>query len=150
MVTTNKHVKAVIQLRRATEQEWIDYNPILRVGEPALSTDKNSLKVGNGKDHWLDLPYLFQDDIDKLIKIGDGLIQDPVTGVISVDSTNEPTKDSEKLITSGGVYEKLNSIDYEKLTNKPQIETIELRGNKTFDDLGLVPIDADDLIGILI
>ena len=60
MATIKKHVKAIIQLRRATEQEWIDYNPVLRVGEPALSTDKNSLKIGNGKDHWKDLPYLFK------------------------------------------------------------------------------------------
>ena len=67
MKTIKKHIKAIIQLRRATEQEWIDYNPILCVGEPALSTDKNSLKVGNGKDRWLDIPYLFQDDIDKLV-----------------------------------------------------------------------------------
>ena len=44
MAIIKKHVKAVIQLRRATEQEWIDYNPILRVGEPALSTDKDKLK----------------------------------------------------------------------------------------------------------
>ena len=35
----NKHVKAVIQLRRATEQEWIYLNPVLRLGEPCFSTD---------------------------------------------------------------------------------------------------------------
>lgn len=56
--TTKKHVKAVIQLRRATEREWIDYNPILRVGEPALSTDVYKLKIGDGKKHWNQLPYL--------------------------------------------------------------------------------------------
>lgn len=58
MATTNKHVKAVIQLRRATEQEWIDVNPILREGEPALSTDKNKLKIGNGSLHWSEIPYM--------------------------------------------------------------------------------------------
>ena len=58
METIKKHVKAVIQLRRATEQEWIDYDPILRVGEPALSTDVYKLKIGNGKSHWSQLPYL--------------------------------------------------------------------------------------------
>ena len=58
MATKNRHVKAVIQLRRATEQEWIDYNPILRVGEPALSTDVYKLKVGNGTAHWSELDYL--------------------------------------------------------------------------------------------
>ena len=42
-----------------------------------------------------------------------------------------------------GVY------DYERLNNKPQIENVELTGNKTFSDLGLNPIDANDLLEIL-
>ena len=73
MATTNKHVKAVIQLRRAKEQEWIDLNPILRIGEPALSIDVNKLKVGNGKDHWLDIPYILEEQIaivEELIEHG--------------------------------------------------------------------------------
>ena len=123
MATIKKHVKAIIQLRRATEQEWIDYNPILRVGEPALSTDKNSLKIGNGKDHWEDLPYLFEEEINKLIKAGSGLIRDPITGVLSVD--------------------------YENSLNLPSIENVTLKGNKTFSDLGLQPIDVEDILEIL-
>jgi len=63
MAMTNKHVKAVIQLRRATEQEWINLNPILRVGEPALSTDKDKLKVGDGKRRWSEIPYLLEEQI---------------------------------------------------------------------------------------
>ena len=73
MATTNKHVKAVIQLRRAKEQEWIDLNPVLRVGEPALSIDVNKLKVGNGKDHWQDIPYILEEQIaiiEELIEHG--------------------------------------------------------------------------------
>ena len=61
MATLNKHVKAVIQLRRATEREWIDYNPILRLGEPALSTDVYKLKIGDGVRHWKQIPYLTSD-----------------------------------------------------------------------------------------
>lgn len=30
-----------------------------------------------------------------------------------------------------------NTSDYELLSNKPQIESVELQGNKTFNDLGL-------------
>ena len=123
MATIKKHVKAIIQLRRATEQEWIDYNPILRVGEPALSTDKNSLKVGNGKDHWLDLPYLFQEDIDKLIKLGSGLVRNPITGALDVN--------------------------YEEVLNIPSIENITLKGNKNFPELGIDAINAEDLLEIL-
>ncbi len=58
MAIVNKHVKAIIQLRRATEREWIEVNPVLRVGEPALSTDVYKLKIGDGETSWLQLPYL--------------------------------------------------------------------------------------------
>lgn len=91
MATTNKHVKAVIQLRRATEQEWINLNPVLRVGEPALSIDKDKLKVGDGKRRWLEIPYLLEDQIaivEELIEhgmyeAGNGIILD--NRVISLD-----------------------------------------------------------------
>lgn len=58
MATKSRHVKAVIQLRRATEQEWIEYNPIPRKGEPAYSTDVNKLKIGDGVTDWINLPYI--------------------------------------------------------------------------------------------
>ena len=58
MAIKRRHVKAVIQLRRATEREWIELNPILRVGEPALSTDAYKLKIGDGQRHWKQIPYL--------------------------------------------------------------------------------------------
>ena len=64
MAIKHKHVKAVIQLRRATEKEWIEVDPILRVGEPALSTDKNKIKVGVGNKKWSELEYL--SDIDTI------------------------------------------------------------------------------------
>lgn len=123
MATIKKHTKAVIQLRRATEQEWIDYNPILRVGEPALSTDKNRIKVGNGKDQWRDLPYIFEEGIDELLKTGHGLIRDPITRALDVD--------------------------YSESLNLPSIESITLKGNKSFTELGISAISSDDLLEIL-
>ena len=69
MAIVNKHVKAVIQLRRAKEQEWIDLNPILRVGEPALSTDVYRLKIGNGHDHWVDIPYLLENEYNEIMEL---------------------------------------------------------------------------------
>ena len=54
----SKHVKAVIQLRRAIEADWIRVDPILRVGEPALSMDVYKLKIGDGTRHWSEIPYL--------------------------------------------------------------------------------------------
>ena len=43
----------------------------------------------------------------------------------------------------------IETIDYEDINNKPQIESIPLTGNKTFSDLGIEPIDTDDLLEIL-
>jgi len=31
---------------------------MLRLGEPALSTDVYKLKIGDGKRHWKEIPYL--------------------------------------------------------------------------------------------
>ena len=41
------------------------------------------------------------------------------------------------------------TTDYERLTNKPSIESVELVGNKDFPDLGLSEIGIDDLLEIL-
>ena len=45
---------------------------------------------------------------------------------------------------------KLTDGDYELARNKPSIESIVLRGDKTFSDLGLSAIEADDLLEILV
>ena len=58
MAMKNRHVKAVIQLRRATESEWYEANPVLRLGEPAYSTDVNKLKIGDGNTDWVNLSYI--------------------------------------------------------------------------------------------
>lgn len=58
MATKIRHVKAVIQLRRATESEWYEANPVLRLGEPAYSMDVNKLKIGDGNTDWINLEYL--------------------------------------------------------------------------------------------
>lgn len=57
------------------------------------------------------------------IIIGRGLVHDSVTGEISVD--------------------------YNDADNLPSIENVVLKGNKTISDLGISPIDTDDLIAIL-
>lgn len=71
MAIVKKHVKAIIQLRRAKESEWIEVDPILRVGEPALSTDVYKLKIGNGHDHWSDIPYLLQNEYEEIMELID-------------------------------------------------------------------------------
>ena len=66
MATIKKHVKAIIQLRRATESEWTEVDPILRIGEPALSTDVYKLKIGNGQSRWSELEYLNKDGVTSI------------------------------------------------------------------------------------
>ena len=82
MAIVKKHVKAVIQLRRAKEQEWIDLNPILRVGEPALSTDVYRLKIGNGHDHWSDIPYLLENEYNEIMELIEHGMYDAGNGII--------------------------------------------------------------------
>lgn len=55
-----------------------------------------------------------------------------------------------KNVIDGEAYEVQKvSKNYEVLINKPQINSVELIGNKTFEELGLVELDGDDLIRIL-
>lgn len=46
-----------IQLRNDTAANWTTANPILAVGEMGVETDTDLFKLGNGIDHWVDLPY---------------------------------------------------------------------------------------------
>lgn len=45
-----------IQLRRDNTANWATANPILSAGEPAFDTQLETLRIGNGTDHYLDLP----------------------------------------------------------------------------------------------
>ena len=38
----------LIQLRRGTQSEWQSANPVLSIGEVAVSIDVNKLKIGDG------------------------------------------------------------------------------------------------------
>jgi len=69
MATKTRHVKAIIQLRRAKEPEWIEKNPILRLGEPAYSTDVNRLKIGDGTHLWSEIPYLLESEYEEIMEL---------------------------------------------------------------------------------
>ena len=71
MATKTRHVKAIIQLRRAKESEWIAKDPILRLGEPAYSTDVNKMKMGDGIHRWSELEYLSS---NMEISAGNGIV----------------------------------------------------------------------------
>lgn len=51
-------VISTFKLKRGTAARWADVNPILEQGEPGFVYDINRLKIGDGKTHWNDLPYI--------------------------------------------------------------------------------------------
>jgi hypothetical protein len=44
-----------IQVRRGTEQTFIDADPVLAAGEPSFTLDSNILKMGDGSKSWTEL-----------------------------------------------------------------------------------------------
>lgn len=48
----------IIQWRRGTAAEWTSVNPLLADGEVGLETDTLKIKVGNGVQNWVALPYM--------------------------------------------------------------------------------------------
>ncbi len=49
-----------IQLRGDTEANWTSVNPVIAEREFCVETDTLKVKVGNGVDNWIDLPYFTQ------------------------------------------------------------------------------------------
>lgn len=48
----------VIRIRRGTQQEWINENPILLEGEMGYEIDTRALKIGDGVNDWATLVYM--------------------------------------------------------------------------------------------
>ena len=51
-------LRALIQFRRGTAQEWADKDPILDSGEPGFETDTGLYKIGDGIHYWSELQYV--------------------------------------------------------------------------------------------
>lgn len=47
-----------IKFRRDTSANWTSINPIPAQGEPCYETDTGKLKIGNGSDNYVTLPYV--------------------------------------------------------------------------------------------
>lgn len=44
---------------------------------------------------------------------------------------------------------KVNNLDYDSLKNKPQLNSVTLKGNKTFEEIGINPISNIELLNLL-
>lgn len=47
-----------MQFRRGTAARLAEVNEILLAGQPGFETDTGQVKVGNGTDRWVGLPYI--------------------------------------------------------------------------------------------
>lgn len=52
-----EELRALIQFRRGTAQEWAEKDPILDSGEPGFETDTGLYKIGDGIHNWSELQY---------------------------------------------------------------------------------------------
>jgi hypothetical protein len=50
------------KLRRGPAAEWLADNPILSAGEPGVELDTGKVKVGDGIQAWINLPYFINED----------------------------------------------------------------------------------------
>ena len=119
-----------IKFRRDTSANWTSVNPIPAQGEPCYETDTGKLKIGNGSDSYTTLPYVS----DGGGSAGDLPIATATTlGGVKIGNNLSITADGTLSATGGST----GTTDYTQLENKPQINSVELTGNKTLDDLGI-------------
>ena len=52
------------------------------------------------------------------------------------DTLNAAFQDNDTMNADFGEVQEVTTTDYNKLSNKPSINEVELKGNKTFEDLG--------------
>ncbi len=86
---------ARIKLRRDTITNWANENPILAEGEPSYVLDTGLIKIGNGVDHWLDLPYFNNPEA-----VFDSIYTDIVPSEDSTFNLGSPTKQWKSLYVS--------------------------------------------------
>lgn len=119
-----------IKFRRDTSTNWTSVNPIPAQGEPCYETDTGKLKIGNGSDNYVTLPYVS----DGGGSAGDLPIATATTlGGVKIGENLSITEDGTLSATGGSA----GTTDYTQLENKPQINSVELTGNKTLNDLGI-------------
>ena len=80
-------LQAKLKVRSDTATKWQSNNPVLLQGEPALETDTNKLKFGDGTSAYNDLPYISSDAV-----------------TVEANPADEATQTLEKLRVENNVY----------------------------------------------
>lgn len=139
-MVTKKVLKTIFQLRRATEAEWNEVNPILALGEPGYAYDIQKLKIGNGKKPWLELEYVNSNDFTEIIHRIENLHVSDL-----VDGDNYPTKEylSDEYTSTTELERDYATKDYVDV-NGGKIDSISVNGvpqiidaNKNVNIVGL-------------
>lgn len=103
-------LNTTFKLKRGTAARWAEVNPILEQGEPGFVYDTNRLKIGDGKTHWNDLPYIDGkrevsnfDFVEEFPKVGDESIIYKAEKEQSLYQFNADTNEYEKLSDGKGI-----------------------------------------------
>ena len=126
-----------IQIRRDTETNWTSVNPTLALGEWGYDTTNKVCKIGDGTTPWNTLPvYGGESELP--------IATETTAGVVKPDgSTITVTSDGTISATASG-----GTSDYTELTNKPQINSIELTGDVSLNSLSLYSqTETDNALG---
>lgn len=59
----SKVIHTTFQFKRGVSADWAIVNPILAAGEPGFELDTGALKIGDGVNHYNDLPYVNSDEL---------------------------------------------------------------------------------------
>lgn len=66
-----------IQFRRGDSTQWESENPLLLAGELGIELDTRRIKIGDGENRWLNLPYLTLSPYDVAVNEGfEGTVQE--------------------------------------------------------------------------
>lgn len=74
MPQPSRHITARLTVRKGSQDQWQESNPVLLEGELAWEKDARRLKVGDGETPWNELPYYLVGDSEapsSLIHNGD-------------------------------------------------------------------------------
>jgi hypothetical protein len=119
-----------MQQRRDTEAHWVTSNYLLAAGEIGVSTDTNTVKVGNGSTHWVDLPILFETEFLPLHgKADDSSLLNGVDGsnyITQYDADVAATANKIAKRGTGGTLKATTAAASDDLTTLAQLQAAAL------------------------
>ena len=124
-------IETIFQFKRGTAARWAEVNPVLMQAEPGFEIDTGKLKVGNGQDKYLDLPYVGAEDIS-IAADGLSVVINQV-GEIALAGFEEAKAGQILRKTETGTLEWFTPIV--NIEDLNQIETIELYGGSAVEVL---------------